>query len=249
MVARLCAARGIAHHTITLNLAPGSGIQARARAARYAVLGDWLAREGLAALLTAHHADDQAETLAMRLNRGAGLRGLAGMRPRGTVPGHDRPLLRPLLGWRRAELVEVCRTADLVTVDDPSNRDSRFERARIRAGLAGADWLDPAGLAASAAHLAEADAVIDWALGRALEALRATGEGLCWTPGVPRALALRVLESVIARMGRSTPRGSELARWHDALARGQVATLAGVRGESRRGEWHFTPVAAHRASR
>ncbi|MDF8332952.1 tRNA lysidine(34) synthetase TilS [Novosphingobium cyanobacteriorum] len=247
MVAGLCAERGIAHRTITLALSGGAGVQARAREARYAALGQWLEDEGLGALVTAHHADDQAETLVMRLNRGAGLRGLAGMRARAAVPGTAQPLLRPLLGWRRGELVDICAQAGLSAVDDPSNRDPRFERARLRIAMAKADWLDRAALAASATHLAEADEVLDWAVAQAVGSLAPVGDALVWQPAGPRALQLRVLETVIARMGRSVPRGSEVARWHGRLAVGEVATLAGVRGDGRAAEWRFTPAAPHRA--
>ncbi len=247
-VAALCEARGIVHATLPLTLAPGAGVQERARAARYDALGDWARREGLAALIVAHHADDQAETLVMRLNRGAGVRGLAGMRPRAVTPGHPQlPLLRPLLGWRRAELATVVARAGVAVADDPSNRDSRFERVRARRALAAAEWLSVDGLAASAAHLAEADAALDWAAALALAQLRNDGAALLWRPDVPRAVALRVLAEIVARMGRSVPRGAELARWHDALAQGGIATLAGVRGEPRGGVWRFTAAPPHRA--
>lgn len=247
MVARICAERGIAHRTITLALPGGAGVQARAREARYAALGLWLQDEGLGALVTAHHADDQAETLVMRLNRGAGLRGLAGMRPRTIVHGANLPLLRPLLGWRRSELAQVCVQAGVATIDDPSNRDPRFERARLRAALADADWLDRAGLATSATHLAEADEALDWAVEQALASLVQDSDGLTWHPEGPRALQLRVLETVVARMGSSVPRGSEVARWHHRLVAGDIATLAGVRGDGRGAQWRFTPAAPHRA--
>jgi tRNA(Ile)-lysidine synthase len=119
-VAALCARLGVPHATLRLTMATGSAIQARARAARYAALAGWARAEGLAALATAHHLDDQAETLAMRLNRGAGARGLAGMRAVATVPGDPAlPLLRPLLGWRRAELAAVVRACGLDAADDP----------------------------------------------------------------------------------------------------------------------------------
>ncbi len=239
-VAQICAARGIAHATLTLAMQPGPALQERARDERYRALEAWCRDHALAALVTAHHADDQAETMVMRLNRGAGLRGLAAMRPCAVVPGGTLPLLRPLLGWRRTTLIGVVAAAGIIAVDDPSNRDTRFERVRVRDGLAQASWLDPAGLAATATHLAEADAALDWA-----------AEQLCTdvalTPDVPRALALRVLERVIAQLGGGMPRGRDLARWHARLAAGEIATLAGVRGDGRAIPWQFSPVPPHKA--
>jgi tRNA(Ile)-lysidine synthase len=242
-VAQLCAARGIAHTILTLAMVPGPAVQERARDERYRALAAWCAERGLAALVTAHHADDQAETMVMRMNRGAGLRGLAGIRAHGLVPGSTLPLLRPLLAWRHATLVALVDANGIVPVDDPSNRDSRFERVRVRDGLAGAAWLDPAGLAASAGHLAEADAALDWSADRLCADV--AGPDIALACDVPRALALRVLERVIARLGGSTPRGRDLARWYDRLAAGQVATLAGVRGDGRARPWRFTVASPH----
>ncbi|WP_353230607.1 tRNA lysidine(34) synthetase TilS [Novosphingobium sp.] len=257
-VAQVCNARGIAHTTLTLALAHGAAVQERARTARYHALAGWAGALGLSALVTAHHADDQAETLIMRMNRGAGLRGLAGIRPRATVPGHPLPLLRPLLAWRRADLLAVVDHAGLVAKDDPSNRDARFERVRVRAGLASAPWLQPAGLAAAAMHLAEADAALEWATDQAWARLIMQGDGTivldrgvfdrgAHDPALPRALALRVLERVIARLGGAgVTRGGDVARWHDRLTAGEVATLAGVRGDGRGRAWHFAPAPPHR---
>jgi len=236
-VAQICAERGIAHHTLTIAMAAGSAVQERARAERYRALYAWCRQRGLAALVTAHHADDQAETLVMRMNRGAGLRGLAGMRPRAVIPGGALPLLRPLLGWRRAALVAVVAGAGVVPVDDPSNRDLRFERVRVRAGLAQASWLDPAGFAATAQHLADSDAALDWAADQICAAMAIAD--IAVDPWLPRALALRVLERVIARLGGTAPRGRDLARWHDRLVAGEVATLAGVRGDGGVRPWRF----------
>ena len=245
LVAQLCSARGVAHATLTLTLAAGTAVQERARNARYRALEDWAHNRGLGALVTAHHADDQAETLIMRMNRGAGLRGLAGMRSSAVVPGGALPLLRPLLGWRRGDLAAVVAQAGVATVDDPSNRAMQFERVRVRAGLAGASWLDPNGFAASAGHLAQADEALDWAADRIMA--EACGGDPAIDPDLPRALALRVLERVIARLGSSVPRGRDLAHWHDRLAAGKVATLAGVRGDGRDRPWRFRAVAPHKA--
>ena len=251
LVGAICAQHSIKHYVITLALGSGSGVQTRARAARYSALGAWLKAEGLGALVTAHHADDQAETLLMRLKRGAGVRGLAAMRPQVPVPGHsDLTLLRPLLSWRRSELNEIVFAAGIKPVDDPSNRDLRFERARLRADLALSNWLDIAALVRSAGHLAEADFALDWAVARAFADVRQEGDVIFWEPGqIPRVLGIRVLERIVEALGRSKPRGSELARWFDALAGGRIATLASVRGNGADRIWNFVTVKPPRINR
>jgi tRNA(Ile)-lysidine synthase len=230
-VAAVCARLGVPHTTLAVQLAPGN-LQAEARAARYAALGEWAMAQGLAALATAHHADDQAETLLARLNRASGVAGLAGVRARGLVPGVAKPkrlpLLRPLLGWRRAALAGMVGAAGLVAVNDPSNMDPRFERARLRAALVGADWLDVPALAQSAAHLADADAALDWAAGREwVEAVCREPLGFSYRPQAPRAVALRVLRRIAAELGEE-PRGASLARAFDALVRGEVASIGAL---------------------
>ncbi|OYX45819.1 MAG: tRNA lysidine(34) synthetase TilS, partial [Sphingomonadales bacterium 32-64-22] len=176
MVAELCAAYGIPHRILTVKV-PRGNVQDRARAARYAALAQWMTDRGLGALATAHHADDQAETFLMRLNRGSGVAGLAGVRVRGTVPGTDLVLLRPLLGWRREELAGIIARSGLEAAQDPSNENPKFDRVRIREALKGADWLDVAAIAASASHLAEVEGVMQWAAQREWEEAVKVGEG------------------------------------------------------------------------
>lgn len=249
MVAALCASRDIPHATLTLALPKGSAVQERARLARYAEMAKWARGQGLAALVTAHHADDQAETMVMRLNRGAGLRGLAGMRSRSVTPGDPSlPLLRPLLFWRRAELAAVVSAAGIVAADDPSNRDQRYERVRVRDALTSAQVFDANGFASSAANLAQADAALDWAAEQLWQDVVCDAQGFTWNApeGVPQALALRVLERVLNGLEVHTGRGSDVVRWLEALSAGRVATLAGVKGDARKGRWRFTRVPPHR---
>lgn len=247
MVAALCERLDIPHATLSVTLAAGN-VQAEARAARYAALAEWMAAAGLAALATAHHADDQAETLLLRLNRGSGAAGLAGVRARGLVPGTRLPLVRPLLGWRRAELAELVAAAGLTPADDPSNRDDRFDRARIRKSLAAAEWLDVPALAASAAHLADADAALDWAAGREWqEAVTRAPLGLVYRPQAPRAVALRVIARIVAELDGETPRGSAVARLFDSLLARQPASIGGLVARPMPEGWSFSKAPARKA--
>jgi tRNA(Ile)-lysidine synthase len=109
---------------------PQTRIQERARTARYALLADCAKSIGAGAIVTAHHADDQAETILFRLTRGSGVSGLAGMAPRAST--HDVALLRPLLGFSKSELVEACEIAGHRFFCDPSNANDAYARARLR---------------------------------------------------------------------------------------------------------------------
>lgn len=252
MVADLCDARGIPHRTLTIAMGQGSAVQERARIARYAALAAWAREQELSAIVTAHHADDQAETMVMRLNRGAGLRGLAGIRPIATVPGDDTlPLLRPLLAWRRDELLEVVRAEGLKPAEDPSNRDPHYERVRIRDALTSVQVFDANGFSASAACLADADSALDWAAERLWADVVASGEGCRWEPptDLPKALGLRVVERLFASLQTAPPRGSDLARLLDTLRAGGVGTLAGIKADARAGPWRFTRAPARTPGR
>lgn len=106
------------------------GLQEAAREARYRLLGEACRERGILHLLVAHHADDQAETIAMRAARGSGPDGLAGMAALVETP--DVRLLRPLLSIPRDRLTASLVERGIEWVDDPSNQDQRFERARLR---------------------------------------------------------------------------------------------------------------------
>ncbi|PWS36725.1 tRNA lysidine(34) synthetase TilS [Falsiroseomonas bella] len=132
-VAAMLARRGIAARVESLGLTPGAGAQERARAARLRALLRACRAQGAPWLLLGHHRHDQAETLLMRALAGSGPAGLAAM---ATVRAEAEALvLRPLLGVAPARLEAVVAEAGLEPVRDPSNRDARFTRIRLRGGL------------------------------------------------------------------------------------------------------------------
>lgn len=231
-VAGICKRIDVTHAILPVDVGPGASLQAQARAARYRALGDWAIERDLAAVATAHHADDQAETLLMRLARGAGLGGLVGVRQARPLEA-GIPVVRPLLGWRRAELAAIVAAAGITPIDDPANRDPRHDRSRFRFMLAEADWADAERLAASAKWLADADEALDWALQALVEKrIRPAGAGLTVdAEGVPRELQRRLLLAAFERMGAHRPRGPELDRARKALKAGKPATLAGLKLE------------------
>ena len=105
---------------------PGGNLQARARAARHGVLREVASRRGARFIATAHTADDRAETVLLRLLRGAGPRGLA------VLPPRDGILVRPLIRARRAQILAHLERHAITAATDPSNRDPRFLRVRVR---------------------------------------------------------------------------------------------------------------------
>ena len=113
-------------------------IQERAREARYALMGAWCRAKGITQLVTAHHADDQAETVQMRIARGSGWRGASGMRPRAYAPVWPAlagvTLVRPALGLSREALRRSL--GKLRPMEDPSNENADFQRIRVRRELA-----------------------------------------------------------------------------------------------------------------
>lgn len=124
---------GVPFARTAVALARGGNVQARARAARHAALASAAARAGARAIATAHHADDRAETVLMRLMRGAGARGLAALPPRApSEAAPDLELVRPLLRARRAALRAHAARHRIPFADDPSNEDPRYLRAQVR---------------------------------------------------------------------------------------------------------------------
>jgi len=233
LVERVCATLDIPFTPIEVVVGPGN-LQAAARKARYRALGEWARSHDIGAIATAHHADDQAETLLMRLARGSGLAGLAGVREASHVPGTDVPLIRPLLGMTKAELERVVHGAGVQPARDPSNEDRLFERVRVREHLAMHDWLDPQALARSAQHLAENWRAIEWFAQNDWEEMvfveetdAGSGRTYRYYANVPRAIQIETVRRIVSELGGQVSR-SEAGRAADRLWRGDNASLGGV---------------------
>lgn len=134
---RVCASLGVDFDARRVMLQDtGEGIEAAARRARYAALADLCRCHGVDLLLTAHHEDDQAETVLMQLLRGSGTAGLSGMEVLGPVPGEADGsglfLLRPLLSVSRQAIENWATAQRLDWVEDDSNQDTRYARNALR---------------------------------------------------------------------------------------------------------------------
>lgn len=208
-VAEAAASLGLPHRVLVWDgPKPSSRMQERAREERYRRLAA-LAREISAShLATGHTLDDQAETVVMRLIAGSGIGGLAGMRPASMRDGVT--LVRPFLALRKTQLLDLCHAEGWAYVQDRSNRDHRYARPRLRAGLMPA--LAEEGLTAerlstlSARARRDADA-LDARADAVFSALRRDGERAVLTldglrlGAEPDAILLRVIARAIAAVG------------------------------------------------
>jgi tRNA(Ile)-lysidine synthase len=196
---------GLTHHIIEWRgPKPRSRIQERAREARYQLLGDCAMRIRADFVLTAHHADDQVETVLFRLIRGSGVAGLKGME---SLVSKDRfALARPLLTLQKAQLVAYCAACGEAYAADPSNADPRFARTHLRrlADVLAAEGLDAEAIARLSRRAARMEEAV------AAQA-RATAERLGWTIpqptrdgaallGEPLEIVRRLLAAEIARI-------------------------------------------------
>lgn len=213
-------ALGLAHEILTWQGAkPATGMQDAARDARYRLLAELAGRPGTprpVAVVTAHTEDDQAETLLMRLARGSGLDGLAGMSPsRFLDRDADCRLVRPLLGVPGARLETTLKAAGLSWLEDPSNDCDRFERVRVRkaaAALAGLGLAQDK-IALSARRLERARAALDDAAAALQTAAGLDLHGGIYASldakaflGAPEEVRLRLIARLIAAFGgRSEP--------------------------------------------
>ena len=217
-VKRLARRLGVVHRTLRwTGRKPATGLQEKARAARYQLIAAAAARAGATCVLTAHTVDDQAETILFRLARGSGLAGLAGMarvRPLVT-PATSVFLVRPLLELPKARLIATLRAAGVASADDPSNRDPRFARTRLRALMPALarEGLDAPRFARLAQRARRVDAAIELAVATAAETLTAgdwAERGPIVFPAqgfaaLPAEIALRLLGRAVAAVGDEGP--------------------------------------------
>jgi tRNA(Ile)-lysidine synthase len=222
-VKRLARELGVTHRTLRWQgRKPKAGLQEAARYARYRLLAQAAARSGYSHVLTAHTLDDQAETVLFRLARGSGLLGLAGMARVSLLPGGSSlggrgaaTLVRPFLHIPKARLVATLKAARLPFSDDPTNRDPRFTRPRLRRVMPtlADEGLDARGLARFAARMRRAEATIEFAVDAAVDALApapwAEREAVVFETGqfaaLPTEVALRLLGRAVAHAGDEGP--------------------------------------------
>ncbi|HFD87825.1 MAG TPA: tRNA lysidine(34) synthetase TilS [Gammaproteobacteria bacterium] len=172
LVARQAAALGLPHKILVWEGdKPATGLQQAARHARYGLIREYLAGQArktgggdMPALVSAHHLDDQAETVLMRLARGSGADGLGAMGRK--VHAHGLVILRPLLEVPKARLLATARERDIAFMEDPSNANRDFERVRLREARNVLDelGLSSRALALSARRLARAARAIELAV-------------------------------------------------------------------------------------
>jgi tRNA(Ile)-lysidine synthase len=208
-VRALAARLGVPADVTPVTVPAGGSLEARARDVRYAALEAAAARLGATRIALGHTADDQAETVLMRVLDGAGLRGLAG------IPAVRGRIVRPLLGMRRSALRAALQGAGLSWVDDPTNVDPKFFRNRVRhevlpllAALVEGDVVDRLARVARAAR--ETVDALDRVAADELERLaRPDGDAVVLPMGALRALpepvSAGVLRLAAARLGARAP--------------------------------------------
>jgi tRNA(Ile)-lysidine synthase len=248
LVSQRLRARGVQHEVLMWRGASGGAgevdhrggnLQKLAREARYNLLEDACRERGILHLALAHHRDDQAETLMLRLARGSGLDGLAAMPSVTNTP--DLRILRPLLDVPKAALEATCRERKVDWIEDPSNASDAFARVRMRGALRAlaGEGLSAERLAATALHLGRArqalEQQVDICLARSASLHPA---GFLWLEpeplrAAPAEVGLRALSRLLRTAGGSDygPRFENLERLYGELLKGlsRSRTLGGCR--------------------
>jgi len=215
-VAKFARKLGIAHQTLRwTGKKPAAGLQQAARTARYRLLAEAARKAKAAHVLTAHTLDDQAETVLIRMSRGSGLRGLAAMQRVSRLDSGEPALqlVRPLLDVPKARLIATLKAAKVAYADDPSNRDPRFTRARLRGLMPelAREGLTAARLAQLARRLRRAHQALEAAVDRAETELssRSSDHAMVLDAAgfarLPAEIALRLLGRIVTATGDEGP--------------------------------------------
>ncbi len=241
-VAGFAQASGLEHRILVWEgRKPAAGIQAAAREARYRLLTQACGALRLGHLATGHHRDDQAETVLLRLARGSGVDGLSAMPESAEWPGLT--IVRPFLDVPKARLVATLKALGQDWIEDPSNADPRFARARLRALMPAlaAEGMTAGRLAGTAKRLRRARAALEETAARLHRACVVADEaGFCRIDrralaAAPEEIGLRVLARLLMGIGGSDypPRIERLERLHARLVgddgERNAATLCGCR--------------------
>ncbi len=234
-VAELAARLGIPHETLLWQGWDGSGnLQDQARQARYRLLTDWARRSDIPAVALGHTADDQAETVLMRLGRASGVNGLSGMPYARDQNGIT--LLRPMLGITRKSLRDYLSQLGESWIEDPSNHDQKFDRIKAREALT---ELGPLGISAQslarvAENLAQArEALALYTQETARKIAKVDGGDVCIDRNgfglLPVEIQRRLVVGAIAWIAGQgyPPRGATVDQAVTAVGEGRTLTLAG----------------------
>ena len=235
-VAALCGKLDVPHATLRPSTPISGNVQSNARAARYALLQSQADADGSDFIATAHHADDQLETVLMRIARGSGIDGIAAVRAR------QGRIIRPMLAFAKSELEEVCEQSGVTPVRDPSNSDDSFDRIKMRQWLASTQHpFDPLRAVRTATAFADASEALDWMAHRLFESeISSEDDRLILTAnGLPRELQRRLLLRILDCIQPGyVPRGEAAEKALDTLLNGGQQLLGDVLCKGGNA-WHF----------
>ena len=252
MVASWARDLGFVHHVLAAEeIDAERNVQDQARRERYRLLVECAMTRGLSSVMTAHHLDDQAETVLIRLGRGAGVDGLTAMLPDTMWPGIH--LLRPFLDVPKSRLLASLDVTGQRALDDPSNDLERFQRGRLRKLMPALarEGITTDRLAATARRMQRARAALERFTSDHLDRVSVLDAGGFATvdPGglldAPEEIALRALSRLVRGIGGSTyPQPLDrverlLVRIGDEDTRFAGATLGGCRIVPERGRLLF----------
>lgn len=243
IVAEICRNLGIPHFILTPDEKISGNLQSSARAARYALLERAADTQNCQHIATAHHADDQLETLLMRLARGSGVDGLSGIRAR------NGRVVRPLLEFTKAELIDICASAGIEWVNDPSNANIDFDRVAMRNWLASTQHPFQASRALrTASALADASDALVW-MTDTLAAQRIAQENdiiICTAGDLPselkRRLLIRCLRTIDVNLA---PRGDAIDRLLTELENARTAMIGNIKCVGG-ADWRFSKAPPRR---